>query len=340
MGLLINGLWHDKWYDTKTSKGKFVRKDATFRNWITPSGEAGVSGSAGFKAEHGRYHLYVSLACPWAHRTLIMRELKGLENFITISVVNAKMGSEGWTFDQGDGVIEDVVNQTTRLHEIYSLAKPDYTGRVTVPVLWDTLNKTIVSNESAEIIRMFNSAFDHLGANQADYYPAQLREDIDAINERIYHTINNGVYKCGFATTQYAYEEAVLELFEALDSVEQILSAQRYLVGNTLTEADWRLFTTLIRFDAVYVGHFKCNIRRINDYPALSNYLRELYQIKGIAETVDLSYTKEHYYGSHKTINPTGIVPVGPDLDFSAAHNRAREFSGGNANDTTDYRSN
>jgi putative glutathione S-transferase len=322
MGLLVAGQWQNDWYDTKSTAGKFVRQDAGFRNWVTIDGSAGPSGKGGFKAEKGRYHLYVSLACPWAHRALIYRQLKGLEEFISVSVVNAFMGDEGWTFEPGEGVIADTLNDKARLHEIYTLAQPDYTGRVTVPVLWDKHQNTIVSNESAEIIRMLNSAFDDLGARPGNYYPVDKREQIDELNEWIYQAINNGVYKAGFATTAVAYEEAVIALFLALDQLEEILSKQRYLTGGQITEADWRLFTTLVRFDAVYVGHFKCNIKRIMDYPSVSNYVRDLYQQPGIAETVDIDYIKAHYYGSHDTINPTRIIPVGPLLDFDQPHDR------------------
>ncbi len=322
MGLLVDGQWHTDWYDTKSTGGKFVRKDAHFRNWLTADGSAGPNGQHGFQAEAGRYHLYVSLACPWAHRTMIFRALKGLEAMISVSVVNSYMADEGWTFEPGAGVIEDSVNQKTRMHEIYTLAMPDYTGRVTVPVLWDKQQQTIVSNESAEIIRMLNTAFDDIGALPGDYYPESLRENIDAINEKIYHGLNNGVYRAGFATTQEAYNGAVDDVFETLNTMEQILSGQRYLAGSQITEADWRAFTTLVRFDAVYVGHFKCNRKRIEDYPALSNYLRELYQHPGVAETVDIDYIKAHYYASHESINPTRIIPAGPDLDFTRPHNR------------------
>lgn len=324
MGLLIDGKWHTDWYDTKSTGGKFVRKDAAFRNWITSDGGPGPSGVGGFKAEAGRYHLYVSLACPWAHRSMVFRRLKGLEDLISVSVVNAFMGDEGWTFDAGRGVIPDTLNHKTRLYQIYTLAQADYTGRVTVPVLWDKAQNTIVSNESSEIIRMFNSAFNHLTGDTQDFYPQALAAEIDTLNEQIYHSVNNGVYKAGFATTQAAYDEAVSHLFQTLDQLEQRLSRQRYLTGAHITEADWRLFTTLIRFDAVYVGHFKCNKQRIEDYPALSNYVRDLYQQPGIAETVDIEYTKAHYYGSHSSINPTLIVPTGPLLDFNRAHDRNR----------------
>jgi len=324
MGQLVDGKWVDVWYDTKSTNGKFVRKSAAFRNWITVNGEAGPGGESGFKAEAGRYHLYVSLACPWAHRTLIFRKLKGLERTISLSVVNAYMGDAGWTFEPGEGVIPDGVNDTTRLYEVYALANPNYTGRVTVPVLWDKQKKTIVSNESSEIIRMFNSAFDEVGAKAGDYYPLPLRDEIDSLNDRIYNTVNNGVYKAGFATTQSAYEEAAYALFDTLDFLEARLSQQRYLVGRQLTEADWRLFTTLLRFDPVYFGHFKCNRRRLVDYANLWEYVRDLYQYPGIAETVDIHYTKQHYYQSHTSINPTGIVPIGPEINFASAHNRGR----------------
>ena len=323
MGLLIEGKWHDQWYDTKSTDGKFVRKDSKFRNWITADGSAGPSGVGGFKAEANRYHLYISLACPWAHRTLIFRKLKKLENMISISVVDYYMGASGFTFKQNAGVISDPINDAQFMHQIYTEAESNFSGRVTVPVLWDINKNTIVSNESSEIIRMFNSAFDDIGAAKGDYYPENMRNDIDAINYKIYHAINNGVYKCGFASTQEAYEEPFNALFAELDNVEAILDKNRYLTGPQITEADWRLFTTLIRFDAVYVGHFKCNKKRIADYPNMSNYLRELYQISGIADTVNMEHIKKHYYGSHDTINPHLVVPLGPELDFTASHNRA-----------------
>ena len=322
MGLLQEGKWVDQWYDTKSTNGRFIRKAPQFRNWVTADGAAGPSGKGGFKAEPGRYHLYVSLACPWAHRTLIVRALKGLEKMISVSVVHWYMAENGWTFDVGDGVVPDTVNGAQFLHQVYTKAKPDYSGRVTVPVLWDRQTKTIVSNESPEIIRMFNAAFDEVGAVQGDYYPEHLRSEIDALNDRIYTTVNNGVYRCGFATTQAAYEEAITPLFDTLDWLEDILSRKRYLTGGQITEADWRLFTTLIRFDPVYVGHFKCNIRRIADYPNLSNYLRDLYQQPGIARTVNMEHIKRHYYESHTSINPSRVVPLGPDIDFSIPHNR------------------
>jgi glutathionyl-hydroquinone reductase len=324
MGLLVNGQWQDKWYDTASTGGRFVRTDAVFRNWVTPDGDAGPSGSAGFEAEAGRYHLYVSLACPWAHRTLIMRALKGLEDMISVSVVNWLMLADGWTFDDGPGVVPDPVNHAPYLRDVYLAADRRYTGRVTVPILWDKHERTIVNNESSGIIRMLNSAFDETGAEPGDFYPPPLRAEIDAINARVYDTVNNGVYKSGFATTQRAYEEAVVPLFETLDWLEQKLSTQRFLTGNRLTEADIRLFTTLIRFDAVYVGHFKCNLRRIADYPNLSAYTRDIYQHRGVAGTVNFEHIKRHYYESHGSVNPTGIVPLGPLQDFSAPHDRAR----------------
>ncbi len=322
MGLLIDGQWHDRWYDTKATDGRFVRTEAQFRSWITADGSPGPSGDGGFKAEPDRYHLYVSYACPWAHRTLIYRVLKGLADMISVSVVDWFMGEVGWTFKNAE--LPDTVNNAELLHEIYTAAQKDYSGRVTVPVLWDKEIRTIVSNESSEIIRMLNSAFDEVGAIPGDYYPEHLRTEIDALNDRIYSTINNGVYKSGFATTQEAYELAVEPLFETLDWLDARLSAQRFLTGDSVTEADWRLLPTLLRFDPVYVGHFKCNVRRIADYPNLSGYVRDLYQHPGIAATVRLDHIKAHYYGSHESINPTRIVPVGPDVDYSAPHDRTR----------------
>jgi len=324
MGLLVDGEWHDQWYDTDSTGGRFERDKAAFRNWITKDGSPGPQGEGGFKAEPDRYHLYVALACPWANRALIFRKLKGLEDILPVSVVNPLMRENGWTFEDGYKVTPDPIHDARFMHQIYTAAKSDYTGRVTVPVIWDKKQNTIVSNESADIIRMLNTAFDEVGAKPGDYYPEDLREAIDEINEPIYHKVNNGVYKAGFATAQEAYEEAVIPLFETLDELEERLSENRYLVGSRLTEADWRLFTTLIRFDAVYVGHFKCNIRRIEDYPNLSNYLRELYQVPGISETVDFHAIKLHYYGSHDTINPHYIVPMGPALDFHRKHDRER----------------
>ena len=322
MGLLQDGKWVDQWYDTKSSGGRFVRKTPHFRNWITADGSAGPSGEGGFKAEAGRYHLYVSLACPWAHRTMIFRALKGLEEMISVSVVHWYMADKGWTFKVGDGVVADAENNAEYMYQVYTAALSDYSGRVTVPVLWDKQNKTIVSNESPEIIRMFNTAFDSIGATAGDYYPEALRAEIETLNDRIYETVNNGVYKSGFATTQEAYNEAIVPLFETLDFLDKRLSSQRYLTGNTITEADWRLFTTLVRFDPVYVGHFKCNIRRIVDYKHLSAYVRDLFQQPGVAATVNMEHIKNHYYASHETINPTRIIPTGPELDFMLPHDR------------------
>ncbi|UVE16068.1 glutathione S-transferase family protein [Pseudomonas sp. LS44] len=323
MGLLIDGHWRDQWYDTKRD-GRFRREDAQRRNWVSADGAPGPSGVGGFRAEPGRYHLYVSLACPWAHRTLIFRKLKGLEALIDVSVVSWLMGEQGWTFDTAHGSNGDALEELTYLHQRYTLDNPHYSGRVTVPALWDKQQNCIVSNESAEIIRMFNTAFDGLTGNHLDLYPAHLREEIDALNARIYPAINNGVYKAGFATSQDAYEEAFVALFDELNWLENRLGEHRYLTGEYLTEADWRLFTTLIRFDAVYHGHFKCNLKRIADYPNLSNWLLELYQWPDVASTVDFEHIKHHYYASHRTINPTGVVPLGPQLDFSQAHNRQR----------------
>jgi glutathionyl-hydroquinone reductase len=325
MGLLVKGQWQDKWYDTDSTGGHFERSAAQFRNWVSADGSAGPDGKGGFKAEAGRYHLYVSLACPWAHRTLIFRELKGLQDMIGVTVVNPLMLEQGWPLDTGfPGATGDALYGLDFLYQLYLKANPEYSGRVTVPVLWDKQQQTIVSNESADIIRMFNSAFDGIGARSADYYPEALRSEIDKVNARVYDRVNNGVYKAGFATRQTAYEDAVQELFAELDWLEARLSKRRWLVGDQITEADWRLFTTLVRFDPVYVGHFKCNLRRIADYPALSNYLRDLYQQPGIAGTVNLMHIKHHYYRSHPTINPSRVVPVGPLLDYSAPHNRER----------------
>ena len=326
MGLLVEGKWQNEWYDTKSTGGRFERKAPSFRNWITKDGSTGPSGISGFKAESSRYHLSVSLACPWAHRTIIYRKLKGLEDMISMSVVNAFMGDEGWTFAHGAGVVADPIHNASNVHEIYTAAQADYTGRVTVPILWDKKTNTIVSNESPEIIRMFNSAFDEVGALPGNFSPPELLAEIDALNEFIYPTINNGVYRAGFATTQEAYNEAVVEVFDALDTLEIRLENRRYLTGNTITEADWRLFTTLVRFDAVYVGHFKCNLRRIVDYPNVWGYLRDLYQVPGIADTVAMDYIKAHYYGSHESINPTRIIPSGPLINFNTAHGR-EQFS-------------
>lgn len=324
MGLLIDGVWSDAWYDTKKSGGAFVRTTTTFRNWITADGSAGPTGDAGFKAESGRYHLFVSYACPWAHRTLIFRALKGLEPHISISVVHPDMLGDGWTFDQGfRGATGDTLLGAKYLRDVYLRADPSISGRATVPVLWDKVRGTIVSNESAEIIRMFNSAFDGLTGNSLDFWPEAQRGQIEALNKRIYDTVNNGVYKAGFATSQAAYDGAVTEVFETLDWLESHLSTNRYLTGGSLTEADWRLFPTLVRFDAVYHGHFKCNRRRIVDYPALWAYTRDLFQTAGVAGTVHLDHIVRHYHYSHETINPHRIVPVGPDLMLVAPHNRA-----------------
>jgi putative glutathione S-transferase len=316
MGLLQQGKWVDQWYDTKKSDGKFQRQDSRFRNWLTADGEQGPNGEKGFKAEKGRYHLYVSLACPWAHRTLIFRTLKQLEDYIDVTVVDAIMLENGWE-------VNDPLYDFQYMYQLYLKADMNYEGRVTVPVLWDKKTETIVSNESAEIIRMFNTAFNHLTGNTQDYYPEATREVIDEVNNKVYSTINNGVYRAGFATTQSAYEDAFIALFDSLDWLEAILSKQRYLVGSEITEADWRLFTTLIRFDAVYFGHFKTNKKMLADYAAISHYVRELYQVRGVADTVNFDHIKTHYYASHLTINPTGIVPVGPEQDFMAEHNRA-----------------
>ncbi len=316
MGKLIDGVWHDVGYDTKKTGGRFVRRESQFRNWVT------ADGSSGFAAEPGRYHLYVSLACPWAHRTLIYRRLKGLEAVIPVSVVHWHMAENGWEFGDGSDCTGDRLGGRTYLHQLYSDAQADYTGRVTVPVLWDTRTHTIVNNESSEIIRMFNSAFDAWGGAGLDLYPADLRGEIDALNETVFHKVNNGVYKAGFATSQAAYEEAFDDLFATLDELEARLARQRYLLGDRMTEADWRLFTTLLRFDPVYYGHFKCNQRRLVEFPHLWAYTRELYQVPGVAETVNFHHIKQHYYVSHRTINPTGIVPKGPDVDFSKPHGR------------------
>ncbi|MBI2313713.1 MAG: glutathione S-transferase family protein [Betaproteobacteria bacterium] len=318
MGRLVEGVWEPGWYDTGATGGEFVREECQFR------GRVSADGSSGYRAEPGRYHLYVSAACPWAHRTLIFRTLKTLEEAISISIVHPLMLGQGWAFSDEAGCIPDTVNGLSCLHQVYVKAKPDYTGRVTVPVLWDRKTGTIVNNESSEIIRMLNSEFTAFTDDRHDYYPAALRSDIDAVNAFVYSKVNNGVYRCGFATTQQAYERAFERLFAALDEVEARLSRQRYLAGDRITEADWRLFTTLVRFDAVYYGHFKCNLRRIADYPNLSNYLRDLYQVPGVASTVNLDHIRRHYYGSHLMLNPTGIVPRGPELDFSAPHDRGR----------------
>ncbi|AXT40419.1 glutathione S-transferase family protein [Alteromonas sp. BL110] len=316
MGLLVDGKWQDKWYDTSKNGGKFERQASKFRDTISKNEEAT------FPAESDRYHLYVSLACPWAHRALIFRKLKGLESHIDVSVVHPEMLNEGWEFKNYPGSTGDKLYGFDYAHQIYTKAKPEITTRVTVPILWDKQTETIVNNESAEIIRIFNSGFNSLTNNNDDYYPEALREEIDTINNMVYHDINNGVYKAGFATTQEAYQEAVSALFDSLDRVEERLSKQRYLVGNQITEADWRLFTTLIRFDVVYHGHFKCNKKQIADYPNIYGYMKELYQVPGVAETVNFDHIKRHYYYSHTMINPTQIIPVGPEQDLMSPHDR------------------
>jgi putative glutathione S-transferase len=323
MGLLVDGVWHDEWYDTKSSGGKFERAAAKFRNWITADGRAGPSGSAGFPAQSGRYHLYVSYACPWAHRALIFRGLKGLEDHMTISVVHPDMLSDGWTFQTDtNGATGDTLYGLPFARDIYTKADPAFSGRVTVPILWDKERETIVSNESSEIIRMLDSAFDAITDNTDTYWPEDLRADIETVNDRIYDTLNNGVYKSGFATTQDAYDAAVHPLFDTMDWLEDRLSTHRYLMGDTLTEADWRLFTTLVRFDPVYHLHFKCNRKRVVDYPNLWAYTRELYQMPGVAETVNLDHIVRHYHYSHESINPHRIIPVNPQIDFATPHGR------------------
>ncbi len=324
MGQLVNGEWSSEWYDNSKTGGAFKRDTSRFRNWVTADGSAGPSGEGGFKAEAGRYHIYVSYACPWAHRTLIFRALKGLDGLIDVSAVHPEMLDDGWTFATDfDGATGDKLHGAKFMREVYTRADPQISGRVTVPVLWDKAQGKIVSNESAEIIRMLNSAFDGLTGNTDDYYPENLRSQIDEVNARIYDEMNNGVYKSGFATTQEAYEKAVYPLFEALDWLEERLSTRRYLMGDTLTEADWRLFTTLVRFDSVYHLHFKCNRRRIVDYPALWAYTRDLYQHPGVAQTVRMDHIVRHYHYSHDTINPNRIIPINPVLDFDAPHDRA-----------------
>jgi len=322
MGLLIDGQWHDRWYASRD--GRFEREQSKRHNWITRDGSPGPGGKTAFTAEAGRYHLYVSLACPWAHRTLIYRKLKGLESLIDVSVVSWLMAENGWTFDKTTGSSGDALDGLDYLHQRYTRDDSGYSGRVTVPLLWDRERQCIVNNESSEIIRILNSAFDDLTGSHLDFYPEPLRGEIDALNARIYPAINNGVYRAGFATAQEAYEEAFDELFRELDWLERRLGKQRYLTGEYLTEADWRLFTTVVRFDAVYFGHFKCNLRRIEDYPNLSNWLRELYQWPGIAETVDFNHIKSHYYASHRQINGNGLIPKGPALGLHRSHDRER----------------
>ncbi|HAT2093717.1 glutathione S-transferase family protein [Legionella pneumophila serogroup 2] len=316
MGILIDGIWHDENNINTDKEGRFVRAESGFRQHITANGESG------FKAEPDRYHLYLSYACPWACRTLIMRKLKRLEKIISVSFSDPVMGKNGWGYGESGNETTDEINHIHYLKELYLAARKDYTGRVTVPVLWDKEKKTIVNNESSEIMRMLNSEFNAFSSTDYDYYPKQWRQKIDEINQLVYENINNGVYKCGFAKSQKAYEEAFDALFNTLNQIENLLATQRYLIGEQLTEADWRLFTTLIRFDAVYHGHFKCNLQRIIDYPHLSNYLRELYQFPGIKETVNFNHIKQHYYRSHLSINPTGIVPKGPKLNLDEPHNR------------------
>lgn len=323
MSLMINGKLHSDWLDAEIMDGEFIRQDSQFRNWVTIDGTAGPSGKDGFKAEENRYHLYVSHACPWAHRTLIFRKLKALDDIISVSVVHPHMGKKGWRFEDYPGATGDTLYNHEFMHQLYTQAEPHYSGIVTVPVLWDKQRETIVNNESSEIIRMLNSSFNQWTDNHYDYYPAALREQIDQINKRIYNNINNGVYRTGFAATQKAYEKNYSRLFDALDYIEELLGKQQYLTGTQITEADWRLFTTLIRFDAVYVGHFKCNKRRIKDYSNLYNFMLELYQWPGIAETVNFEHIKQHYYYSHTEINPTQIVPKGPEQDLTKSHNRS-----------------
>ena len=324
MGLLVDGVWQDEQHSARTPDGRFVRPTTRFRNWVTEDGGPGPTGEGGFAAARGRYHLYVALPCPWAHRTVIMRMLKGLEDVVSMSVLEPLYGPHGWRFGTSPGTSPDSVNGASELAEIYLRADPRYTGRVSVPALWDKERRAIVNNESAEIIRMLNGAFGRFTNVRTDYYPPALREEIDRVNALVYENVNNGVYRAGFATSQEAYEEAFRAVFRVLDELERRLARQRYLVGRDITEADWRLFTTLVRFDAVYYSHFKCNLRRIIDYPNLSNYLRDLYQQAGVAATVNMDHIKRHYYGSQRHVNPTGIVPLGPQLDFLAPHDRGR----------------
>ncbi|MBL0867443.1 glutathione S-transferase family protein [Pectobacterium carotovorum] len=327
MGQLVDGVWHDTWYETKSTGGHFKRSESAFRNWVTPDGAPGLTGKGGFPAQSGRYHLYVSLACPWAHRTLLMRQLKGLEDHIAVSVVHPLMLDHGWTFGTDfEAATGDSLYQHEFLYQLYLHAMPDYSGRVTVPVLWDTEQHTIVSNESADIIRMLNSAFDGVGATAGDYYPEALRAQIDELNGWIYDKVNNGVYKAGFATSQSAYDESATTVFAALSDLESILAKQRYLTGEQLTEADLRLWTTLIRFDPVYHTHFKCDKYRLSDYPNLFGFLRDIYQMPGIADTVDMAHIRHHYYRSHGTINPHGVISLGPEQDLNQPHHRDKTF--------------
>ncbi len=328
MGLLVDGVWQDTWYDTKSTGGKFKRSSAKFRNWMTSDGRAGPSGTSGFAAESGRYHLYISYACPWAHRTLIFRKLKGLEPHIDVSAVHPDMLSDGWTFETDDhGAAGDALYGLPFARDLYTKADSTYSGRVTVPILWDKEHETIVSNESSEIIRMFNEAFNDITGNDLDFWPVALRDEIEVVNLRIYDTLNNGVYKSGFATSQAAYDAAVYPLFDTLDWLEERLSQKRYLIGNQLTEADWRLFTTLVRFDPVYHLHFKCNRKRIIDYPNLWAYTRELFQTPGVAETVNFEHIVRHYHFSHESINPHRIIPINPLVDFLQPHGRDQLFA-------------
>ena len=324
MGLLVDGVWQDERHIARTAEGRFVRPTTRFRNWVTEDGSPGPAGEGGFAAARERYHLYVAMPCPWAHRTVIMRMLKGLEDVVSMSVLEPLYGPHGWRFGTSPGTVPDSVNGASELAEIYLRADPRHTGRVSVPALWDKERRTIVNNESAEIIRMLNGAFGRFTNVRTDYYPPALREEIDRVNALVYENVNNGVYRAGFATSQEAYEEAFRAVFRVLDELERRLSGQRYLVGSDITEADWRLFTTLVRFDAVYYSHFKCNLRRIIDHPNLSNYLRDLYQQAGVAATVNMDHIKRHYYGSQRHVNPSGIVPLGPQLDFLAPHDRNR----------------
>jgi glutathionyl-hydroquinone reductase len=316
MGLLVDGVWQED--VSRTTNGRFVRPNTAYHQFVT------ANGKGEFPAEAGRYHLYVSLACPWAHRTLIFRTLKELDNVVSVSITEPLYGKTGWEFGTARGGTSDSANGKATLAEVYLLADPRYTGRVSVPALWDKKRRTIVNNESSEIIRMLNSAFEAFTNVHTDYYPAALRAEIDSLNAIIYPTVNNGVYRAGFATSQDAYEEAARAIFATFDQLEQRLSRQRYLAGNAITEADWRLFPTLVRFDAVYFSHFKCNLRRVADYPNLWNYLRDLYQVPGVAATVSMDHIKRHYYGSQLKVNPTGIVPIGPLIDFTAPHDRGR----------------
>ena len=318
MGLLVNGVWKTDWYDTKSSAREFVREDPLFRNWIGEGTE--------FEVEPDRYHLYISLACPWAHRALIFRKIKGLEDIINVSIVKAEMLDNGWCVDDdlSRKLNYDIspLKGIEYLRDVYLAAKRDYTGRVTVPILWDKKTDCIVNNESSDIIRMLNSSFEKYSSSRLDFYPVQYRDEIDKLNSIIYNEVNNGVYRAGFATSQQVYQKACFKIFECLDLLEKRLATQRYVVGNSVTEADWRLFTTLIRFDVVYYSHFKTNLKRIEDYPNLSNYVRDLYQCKGIAETVNFDHIKTHYFYSHHTINPTRVIPIGPEIDFDRPHNR------------------